>query len=852
MPATLLHRVALLGRRRYRTIFAVTGALVALSLLAASRLEFDTDVLNLLPRDDPAVADFRRALDEFGSLDYLLIAVRVPPDAVLDPYEGFVDRLGERLARLDSIERVEYRLGGQDELVRTFLPRAVLFLDEDERQRMLERLTPAALEERARELRRLIATPQAFALEELWRLDPLGLSDIFLEWLTASRSGLSLDWASGYLLSRDHRMLLILARPVHTPESVELNRQLVAAVEAAAAATRQQWPELAGEAAGPPPEVALGGRYVIALGDEQLIRRDMAVNVLTSMVGVLLLFLFAFRRFGPLLYAFVPLACGLILTFGLAVLAFGRLSSATSGVAALLIGLGIDFVIVSYGRFVEERQAGASLDVGLARMSGSSGRAVIVGGVTSAATFYAFTVTDFTGLRQMGLLTGTGILLCMAAVVVLLPAQLAAGEDRYSRRRRRPRLFLHGFGSARLLAACVARPRTVLAAGLVVTAVAAVMATRLEFEDSVKAMRPRGNPGVMVREEVARHFGTSFDQMMLLIEAPRLDQALEQAERAAQAAREMVAAGELSSFDSITGLVPPPARQRRALAWLEEHRDRLDGERIVERFRAALAAQGMRADPFADGLEMFRQAVDRRTPVSVEELEKVEAIRRLLDRYLHRDSEGWTTVVYLYPPRGQWRRDPPPAAVALTAELGPGATLTGANVVSGFLRRSVLADALLAAVVGLVAVALLLWLDYRRLGDTLLSLAPLTVGIIWMLGAMAAFGLAMNFMNIFVSTMIIGIGVDYGVHMIHRQRELRTADRQKRIAGMAETGKAIALAAVSTMVGFGSMSLSHYPGLRSMGFVAVLGALATALVAITLLPAYFALRLGGAGEQENG
>ncbi|MFQ5351430.1 MAG: MMPL family transporter, partial [Thermoanaerobaculia bacterium] len=63
--------------------------------------------------------------------------------------------------------------------------------------------------------------------------------------------------------------------------------------------------------------------------------------------------------------------------------------------------------------------------------------------------------------------------------------------------------------------------------------------------------------------------------------------------------------------------------------------------------------------------------------------------------------------------------------------------------------------------------------------------------------------------------------------------------------GMVQTGKAIAVAALSTMIGFGSLSLSHYPGLRSMGLVAILGALTTSVVAITVLPAAFALRLKG-------
>jgi hypothetical protein len=138
---------------------------------------------------------------------------------------------------------------------------------------------------------------------------------------------------------------------------VDLVKAMMVEVEGVIDGALSGWAEI-GSAGEPEPEVVLGGRYVIALGDDSLIRRDVTVNMLTSMLGVLMLFLFAFRRLGLLLYAFVPLAAGLILTFGFAALALGTLSAATSGVAALLIGLGIDFVIVSYGRYVEERQAG--------------------------------------------------------------------------------------------------------------------------------------------------------------------------------------------------------------------------------------------------------------------------------------------------------------------------------------------------------------------------------------------------------------------------------------------------------------------------------------------------------------
>ena len=110
--------------------------------------------------------------------------------------------------------------------------------------------------------------------------------------------------------------------------------------------------------------------------------------------------------------------------------------------------------------------------------------------------------------------------------------------------------------------------------------------------------------------------------------------------------------------------------------------------------------------------------------------------------------------------------------------------------------------------VGTLLVALLIWMDFRSLSRTLAALAPLTVGLIWMVGGMVAVNTPMNFINIFVTTMIIGIGVDYGVHILHRFQEVQDFPREEFEKGIVETGKAVVAASVSTIFGFGSMMFS--------------------------------------------
>jgi len=861
MLQPLLRSLASFARHRYRWIFAGFAVLLVLSVVLLTRLTLDTNMLNLLPRGDERVDTFRQTMERFGTIDYLLVVVRVPEEEVLAPYESFADRLAGRLEGLPQVGEVEYRLGETEELLDEFFPKAALFLDEEGRGLVEERLSDAAIRNRVAEMRRLVGTPQGGAAKQLLTLDPLGLADVFLGRLDESRGALGVDWASGYYVSKDHRMLLLLAKPVRPPQDVDFDEELVTAVEAEVEAVRGEWPDILGfeseadaVAEGFPaaPEVSLGGSYLTALDDARFIVNDAVLGFATALTGVLLLFLYAFRRLGPLLFAALPLASGLLLAFGFAGLAVGSLSTATSGTAALLIGLGLDFVIVSYGRYVEERQAGAGVEEALVTMSATSGRAVVIGAVTTAATFYAFLVTGFIGLRQMGILTGTGILLCMLAVLFLLPALIAWREDRHRARsggERGPRLFLHSFGTPSLISFAMRRPRAVMAVGAALTVVALVFAFQLEFQESTMTMRPAGNRGIEVSREVGERFGSGFDYMMLVVTGDDEASTIAAAGRAAERAEELVETGVINRASAITSLIPPPRRQAEVLDWLERGRaDALDFSRIDATFRAALAEEGLRADPFTRGLGLLRDALSPSAPISAEDLAGSEQTAKLLERYLQPDGEGgWLSVVYLYPPQNRWRREAPPEAEAMAEELGPEVRLTGTNVLNQRVRQVVRKDAWMAGILGLVLVTLLLWIDFRRLRHTFLALVPLAVGICWMLGAMAVLGMELNFMNIFVTTMIIGIGVDYGLHVVHRYRETEGRGLDETRRGLVETGNAIVVAALSTVCGFGSLIFSHYPGLRSVGLVAILGAVFTALVAVTILPAFLAWRRNGRG-----
>jgi len=811
------------GNRHPWVVVVGTVAVIAGGVILGTRLKFETDVLNLMPKHDPVVSEFRQVLEEFGSLDTMLVAVPVADEDSLESTFAFVDALEKELKESPYLASVDAHIEDPVKLAETVLRHAVLFLDAEGLASLQERLSPAGLAARAADIRAALDTPQGMVAKEFALRDPLGFLPLLLARINRAPASLKVDYASGYYLSGDHRMVLILAKPKGAAQDIDFDRELVGDVEARIADVRQRVAEEDGVSLDEVPVAEIGGGHRTALEDATLIKKDIVSNSFSSVVGVLLLFFLAYRRFATAHYAFLPLATGLALTFVFTALTLGELNSATSGFSALLVGLGIDFTIVTYGRYLEGRLAGLAPAEALDTMAVRTGPAVLLGAVTTVGTFYAFLATRFTGLREFGLLTGSGIVFMMLAAFLILPALVTLFD-----RRQAPTPPSAWLRLDPLLSWAHRHSRAVLAAAGAATVCSLGALFFLRFDDDVRNLRSPSNQGVAVQERVSKAFGLSFNAMMIRLEAPDLQSALDRVQRLAAGLDALVGGGVISSYESVANLVPPRAAQERSLAWIASHRELTDPARVQRDLAAAFEKAGLVPSAFAAGMSTLDDAMRPSGPVSID-VWRGTPVQQVVDRSVRPSASGVTAVVNVFAPPGKWRREAPPQLVALVREV-PGAHLTGVNLVSQRLRQTVWEDAALAGGLGLVLVlGLLLW-DSRSLRSSLICLMPVASGVLWALGVMSIVGYPLNLLNVFVITMVIGVGSDYAIYMIHRVRE------GAQIPELAATSRAVLLSALTTIVGFGTLVTTHYPGLQSMGWMASLGVTFAVLTAIVVVP----------------
>ncbi|HUD70915.1 MAG TPA: MMPL family transporter, partial [Dongiaceae bacterium] len=817
----LFLRIESFARRRYRLVFIGTLFLVLASIAIGRRLRLDGDVLNLVPKNNQTVNTFKEALTDFGSLDYLLLLVEAPHPAVaggepgeeddgqaLEDLQSYADLLAARLQGLPTIRYVEHKLDTSGPFFEFLRRNQVLFLPPAQVDALAARFTDDAIRTRVADNARQLTGPASVLAKRLLEQDPFQISPLLFEAVVKNRGPITFDASSGgYFVSKDGRALLIIAKPVRPNQDISFSKTLVAEVGTAIKAAGEDFTAETGGTATRTPEVSLGGGYIIGLEDSQLIMQDMARNGILSFVVIVLLYYFCYRRFAAIVYSAAPLVVGQCLTLAVAWIFLGTLNSATTGFTAMLMGLGTDFTIVMYGRYIEERHRGLPLDQALQKMMGASAFGVFTGAITSAGTFYAMCVTEYRGLRDFGFLVGSGILLCMVAILFLLPAMIAWNDGRKRKREVTKKLYLHSFGLERIMTWSARHPVPVLIGSAIVTIIAINCALRVEFSDNVQDLRSAKNRGILMQERIGREFGASFNPMMVVARGADVETMMRKNREANRLLDGFVKDGTLLGYESIFSYLPPPEDQKEVIAAMQARADTaFDVNRISATFRTALREQGFREGAYDDYIAALPATLRPERPVTLTDLEAA-GLDRFVRRYVHHDDDGWTSVTYIFPKAFDAKRRAPPVLVKAFSHADEGIEITGTNIASAELRRIFKRDAWRAVVLGIALVTLLLWLDFRSVRLTLLANTQVFLGVIWMLAAMQMLDIKMNFVNAFVTTMILGVGIDYGIHIIHRI----TQEGLTNPTGLLETGKAVVMAALTNVAGFGTIGLSNYP-----------------------------------------
>ena len=606
----------------------------------------------------------------------------------------------------------------------------------------------------------------------------------------------------------------------------------------------------------------------VPLSDEEFatVAQGAAVGLVGSFLLVLLWLFLAVRSWRLIVPIVLTLFLGLLATTGFAALAVGTLNLISVGFAILFIGIAVDFSIQFSVRFRDFRRATPDAASALTVTARRMGIQVLVAAAATAVGFLAFVPTAFTGVAELGLIAGSGMIIALVCTLTFLPAALTLF---------RPRGELEevGFTALAPLDRSLARQhRPILGAFGVLFIAGAVLLPRLSFDadtldtkkQDTEAMRtlhdlmddPVANPFTIdvMRPSVAEAaaVGAQLDKLSTVGQTISLQSYVpeDQGPKLALVADAAnILTPTLSASPTATPVTPSDLRLAidGTLGQLDHVLGRLPADSPMRGIDADLHTLQGATDP---ALLAMNQALVAFLPMQLDRLRTLLTARPVgvsdIPASIARD---WLL------PDGRARVEAVPKREAtgsaglrrFVAQVQAVVPDAGGSAVTIVATSDTITSAFRdAALVALGAIAVILLLALRRVLDVALVLAPLLLSAGLTVLVMVLAGMQLNYANIIALPLLLGVGVSFNIYFVMNWRAGETA----RLAS--PTARAVVFSALTTGTAFGSLALSQHPGTASMGDVLLLSLACTLVATLVFVPALLAALPSPAAREDEG
>lgn len=799
----LLGQLAAVTFRHPLWTVALLLALSTAAQFGARQLALDTNLSAMLPENFPSVRYLETMEERFGGVGYVAV---VGEHAPREAMQRFADDVAAAFRDHPGVAYVDDRRATD-----FFQKHALLYLETADLRSLAEQLQERIKWEKDQRNPLYMdfeqSSPPSLEFPQLREKYGEGGNP----WLRAQRE--AVDGGSGYYYDADEQMIAVFIKPTFLSSDLQKTATLVDAV--------RSWVDAQDLSAYHPDlEAALAGRYAQRVEQQRSIQRDLAKASSLALALVLVYLLLHFRRLTGVLLMLVPLLLGIYWTFGWAGFIFGKLNVLSAFIGAILLGLGIDHGIHLLGRFQSEFHSGNPGETVIRTTFGQTGRAVVIAGLTTIVAFSGLGLSEFRAFHEFGVIAAIGMVMLLIAYTAVLPAllrvALAVGWKPSAAHQRREVAF------GRWL---VPRANKVLLVSIAAGMVCIALLPAARFNYNFRFLLGDQLPSYLLDLRLNEMLGYRKTPVVLLSDSPKHETLVVNALR-----KKHERLGPESTIDFVlarSDLVP------------DNQSTKLQ---VIERIEAALGQvkpQWVDADK-RRYFNLLQRAVEAE-PFTESDLP--ESVQR---QFSPRGEGDAGSFVLVFPAISE---DQGYEIVALANEIRQ-LDLPGEQRVRAAGEPLIVADILIMVweeappVLTLIVAAVfgMVWLLLGSLRMALSALLPAAVTLVATTGLLPAVGLRVNYLNMVVIPVLMGVGVDGGVHLVTRLNDggdLPTV--------LSETGRAIAASILTTALGFGSMIVTDQSGLQSVGTFAVLGLAVNHLACLVVLPAFLAWRRRASG-----
>ncbi len=822
-------------------LVVVLGIVVSVWLYASIRnLRTGTDLADLFGNRDPQWRAASEIGKELGYGNQLFVLIEAP-DGNSDA-TGEMENLADRLTadmRASGLFS-DARCGLQDEellnVVRFFTWNFPAFARAENIKDLKQRLDPEQIRQNVRRAASELVSPFSSLGTNYFVADPLGL----MQAETGNGQGFSqfanfdLNWGSGNrFFSKDHRALLVIAEPRQSAMDYNFAEEVTRWMRARISSITAE-PELraAGVRATP------AGAYVYAEVEHRLIEANIRRISLISIVGNLLLCLLIYPRIPLLLLSLLPASLGIMWTTGIASYYPGQVNLISLSFIAILAGLGDDQIVHFFNRVPQEWSKGGKLDEAVFRTFETTGFSVFLCIATAATATASLATASFKGLSEFGFILTVGMFMMLLHTLLTVPALLRLWWRVSKPRAPETITFrLLPFVARKSVDFVGRHTHLVIGLGCGVFLLSLVFLPTIKFEKHFEIV-DADNPAVVAQNLLSAKFGIEGSPHVLLV-AGGEQEVLRRAEELTAKLANYKDRGAIKTLFSPTFLLPS-ARMQKERASLLSGVDFSTSARVLG---DALRENGFRIEPVQPFIDRLRGLGQSGGPGA--DLITLETAARLLppgvlNSSIRKTGEGSYVAALTF-----YGADPNAVEIVPEGVIESWRNQFGPFVEFSFdkmnrdLQRQVLHDSRRALLWTAAGIVLIVYLCFRNLRVSLIVLIPIVFGVVATFGLLLLTRHRFSFMAITAIPLIIGIGIDNGIHLVRRYQE---SEHNEILAIAKASGAALIQSNLTTIVGFGALMTSTFSPLVEMGLVTALGVALALAGGLLLVPAVILLK----------
>ncbi|MDR1484702.1 MAG: MMPL family transporter [Planctomycetaceae bacterium] len=643
-------------------------------------------------------------------------------------------------------------------------------------------------------------------------------------------------------------------------------------------------------------KIGLTGMPILENDEMRLSNESMTKATILAFLGVGAVFMAGFGGIRHPVAGMVTLLIAFAWTMGYITIVIGHLNILSISFGAMLVGLGTDFSMHYIARYIELRGRNNSCEESLCQTAHAVGPGIVIGALTTAVAFFMASFTEFVGVAELGLISGGGMIFCLISTLIFFPALITVMDKNKNSLSSYPSPI--DIRSA--IKPITRFPAATLFIVLILVIICCVGIKKARYDHNLLNLQPEGLESVALEEKLLRlevEKGGRNVWFALSIADSR-EELLLRKKLFAQKYPDIVVEEIVSCFPSEDnekihlirqlaerlenlperppeiGVVDPSvvggaierlqntlADQNNPVNLIFTNRNRTTNNhrnipaldrKTIEYHENALqtvmkrlndirtSLRRMTLSEYRTRMSMYQAAVAGDLLTRLRSLKSCsnpqpptinDLPASLVERFV---SRGGKHLMRIYTTANIWNMDEMKKFVTAVRDIDPKATGSPLQTYESSLQMQ--QGFTMAALYAFIAITILLFIDFMNVRHTVAAMSPMLVGFAMMFGILGHIDIPLNPANLIVLPLILGIGIDSGVHIIH---DYRSQSGKYKIT--ASTALAVLITSLTTIIGFGSMMIASHRGLQSLGRVLVIGVACCLFTSIIALPAALTL-----------